>query len=195
MSRGKDTVHSFVAFLNSLIEEGVVRISTYAQTMGAPSQGVSISTPAIPIKCGLIATLARDVLLDGRHHWTRMGFMSRLVPVSYDYNISTQMQIHQSIATRNYAQDMPIMLPLPSTDVKVDLPPAEADKLTLLSQGLASLVNRNNPVQNFGFRLHKNIQRLAMANAIKNGRDIVNQSDVDTILNLADCINLDYRPL
>ena len=28
MSRGKDTVHSFIAYLNSLIEEGILRVST-----------------------------------------------------------------------------------------------------------------------------------------------------------------------
>ena len=78
MSRGRDTVHSFIAFLNGLTEEGIVRISTYAQQIGVPQQSTGQSQP-IPVKCGLIATLAKGVLLDGRHHWSRMGFMSRLL--------------------------------------------------------------------------------------------------------------------
>ncbi len=194
-SRGKDTVQSLIAFFNSLIEEGVYRISTYAEKLGVPPQGIGGIQTQIPVKCGLIATLAKEVLLDGRHHWTRMGFMSRLLPISYDYSVDTQLQIHQSIAKRDYLKDAKINLNLPTGDMPVKLQQSEADYLAMLSQGLASLTNKNNPVRVYGFRLQKHLQRLAMASALKDGRDMVVQKDVDYVRSLCDCINLEYYPL
>jgi len=185
MSRGKDTVHSLVAFFNSLLEEGVIATSTYAEKI----------VPSTPVKCGLITTLAKGVLLDGRHHWSQMGFMSRMLPISYDYEISTQLQIHKSIADRQYLSEAPMKLNMPTGDVDVKLQHPEADDLTMLSQGLSSLATKNSPDKVYGFRLQKHLQRLAMASALKNSRDIVNQSDVDYIRSLSGCINLEYYPI
>lgn len=61
--------------------------------------------------------------------------------------------------------------------------------------GLTAIVGRNSPEKIYGFRLQKHLQRLAMASALKNGRDIVTQSDVDYIRSLSGCINLEYYPL
>jgi len=195
LSRGKDTVHSLIAFLNSLIEEGVYRISTYAERIGAPSVGADLQAQPIPVKCGLIATLARGVLEDGRHHWSRMGFMSRLLPISYNYAVTTQMEIHKSIARRDYLGDAPIKLNLPSEDAEVRLESKEADELLTLTTMLSSLSANSSPQQVYGFRLQKHLQRLAMASAIKDRRDIVQQKDVDLIKNLSPVINLEYYPI
>jgi hypothetical protein len=196
MSRGRDTVHSLVAFLNALIEEGVLRISTYAERIGAPSDGLSLGADQIPVKCGLIATLAKGVLLDGRHHWSRMGFMSRMLPISYDYGASTQLDIHKSIARRQYLTDSPIRLSLPTSDVEVTLNSPQADDLITLAAGLTGmLTSSRNPEKVYGFRLQKHLQRLAMASALKDGRDIVTQRDADYIRSLAGCINLEYYPI
>jgi len=185
MSRGKDTVHTLIAFFNSLIEEGVFRITTYAENIVAPT----------PVKCGLITTLAKGVLLDGRHHWSQMGFMSRMLPISYDYDASTQLDIHKAIAQRHYLSATPIHLNLPTQDVDVKVVSPEADDLLLLTGGLTAVIGRNSPEKIYGFRLQKHLQRLAMASALKNGRDVVIQSDVDYIRSLSGCINLEYYPL
>jgi len=195
MSRGQDTVHSLIAFFNALIEEGVVSISTYAEHIGVQNQG-NRAEIQVPVRCGLIATLANGVLLDGRHHWSRMGFMSRLLPISYTYNASTQLEIHRSIANRAYRADEPINLNLPPQDVEVNLPQQVATDLTALSAGLASIItSANSPERVYGFRLQKHIQRLAMASAIQNGRDIVIPEDVDYLRSLSSCINLEYCPI
>lgn len=193
MSRGKDTVHSLVAFLNALIEEGVVSISTYAEHVGVQNPGNDVQ---IPVRCGLITTMARGILLDGRHHWARMGFMSRLLPISYTYNASTQVDIHRSIANRDYLSDSPIRLNLPPEDVEIRLQPPQTDDLVTLASGLNSIAaTSNNPERVYGFRLQKHLQRLAMASALKHGRDIVTQEDVDYLRSLSGCINLEYYPL
>jgi hypothetical protein len=196
MSRGKDTVHSLIAFLNSLVEEGVIRISTYAERIAAPTQTSGPEVQPRPVKCGLIATLAKDILLDGRHHWSRMGFMSRMIPVSYEYAISTQIDIQKSIAKREYLADEPIILELPDEDMEVRLEPPQSDDLILLTASLvAAMAASKNPEKIYGFRLQKQLQRLAMANALKNKRDIVIEEDVDCIRLLSGCINLQYYPI
>lgn len=196
MSRGKDTVHTLIAFLNALLEEGVVRISTYAKRIGAPNQVGVTGPPLVPVKCGLITTMAQGVLLDGRHHWARMGFMSRLLPISYTYNASTQMAIHKSIANRDYLIEPKTGLAIPTEDVEIRLETPQADDLITLAAGLAGMQTDNkNPEKVYGFRLQKHLQRLAMASALKDGRDIVTQADVDYVRSLAGCINLEYYPI
>ena len=196
MSRGRDTVHSLIAFFNALIEEGVLRISTYAERIGAPSDGISLESPQIPVRCGLIATMAKGILHDGRHHWSRMGFMSRMLPISYTYNVNTQLNIHRSIANRAYLSDTPIQLSLPSEDVEVRLESTQAGDIITLASGLASIItSSSNPERVYGFRLQKHLQRLVMASALKNDRDTVSQADVDYVRSLSGCINLEYYPI
>lgn len=117
------------------------------------------------------------------------------MPISYDYAVNTQLQIHKSIANRHYLQDTPIKLNLPTGDSEVKLQQPEADDLAMLSQGLTAIASKNNPEKVYGFRLQKHIQRLAMASALRDKRDTVNQSDVDYIRSLSSCINLEYYPL
>lgn len=195
MSRTKDTVHGLITFFNSLLEEGVYRVSTYAQRLGAPSHGIGLENQVIPVKCGLITTMAKEVLLDGRHHWSRVGFMSRLLPVSYEYTIATQAQIHESISKREYLQNIPIELNLPDEDVDIELPQKQADKLTVLSSFVASSTRKESPERVYGFRLHKQLQVLAMASALKEGRDVVQDTDVEQLMDLSTCLNLEYYAL
>jgi hypothetical protein len=195
MSRGMDTVHSLIAFFNSLIEEGVMSISTYAQTVGVQNQFTN-NQSQLPTRCGLITTIAQGILSDGRHHWSRMGFMSRMLPISYTYNAGTQLSIHRSIANREYASDDPVRLVLPTEDVEVNLQSPQSDDLITLAAGLNSIITSvNNPERVYGFRLQKHLQRLAMASALKHGRDTVNQEDVDYLRSLSGCINLEYYPM
>jgi hypothetical protein len=43
--------------------------------------------------------------------------------------------------------------------------------------------------------LHKHLQRLAMANALKEKRDKVQDRDAELLRELSVCLNLDYYPL
>lgn len=195
MSRGSDTVHSLIAFLNALIEEGVISISTYAEKLGIQNQE-NATQNQIPVKCGLIATMARRALDDGRHQWSKMGFMSRLLPISYSYKTSTKVAIQNSIAERKYLKNEPILLDLPSGNVVVNLPEEEAQKLIPLSSGINSAMAGSEGADKiYGFRIQKQLQGLVMANALMKGRDVVNAGDIDKLASLADCINLSYYPI
>jgi hypothetical protein len=94
LSRKASTVNTFVTFLNSLLEEGVLAMSTYA-------------TPrmiyAKPIRCGLIAAITSEEFSDRRHKWERLGFLSRMLPFSYSYSTPTVSKIvrHSSFNDRH----------------------------------------------------------------------------------------------
>jgi hypothetical protein len=183
LSRGKDTVHSLIAFFNSMVEEGVMGQSTYAETI-IPDAG-----KPIPIKCGLIATLARGILEDGRHHWSNMGFMSRMLPISYDYSTNTIMRIRKAISEKEYLDNTPIIVTLPKEDRAIGLESPQSDHLVILTAALVSVEKA------YGFRLQKQLQRLAMANALKNGREKVTAEDVEMIQELSNYINLNYNQI
>ncbi len=215
MSRQKETVHNLIAFFNSLIEEGIVRTATYAEHLevkpgedddeeekdncekkDSEDDNNEVDRQAIAVKCGLIATLAKEMMLDGRHHWTRMGFMSRMIVVSYDYDIITQVLIHDAIAERRYLSDEKITLNLPEEDVEIKLNKQKAMEISKLATQLVALdKSGKNPEKAYGFRLQKNLQRLAMANALKNDRDTVNQEDIERIHKLSRFMNLNYYPI
>jgi len=195
MSRSKDTVHTLITFLNGLLEEGIYRMSTYADRTGSPLQGIAIDQQPIPVKCGLITTMAKEVLLECRHHWSRMGFMSRLLPTSYDYTVATQTEIHESISKREYLGNKPIKLDIPDNDVDIELPQKQAEKLIVLSSFVMSSTRKDSPERVYGFRLHKHLQRLAMANALREKRDMVGDRDVELLRDLSVCLNLEYYPL
>lgn len=194
MSRQRDTVNSLIAFFNSLIEEGVYRINTYAEKIVASSHDRDGNI--IPVKCGLIATLARNILSDGRHHWTDMGFMSRMLPISYSYHAKTRMSIHNSIAAQEYHNNQAIVLDLPAENQVVSLPKLEGDKLIAVTSTVNSLDDgRKNAFKTYGFRLQKQLQCLAMSNAIMEGRETVNSNDIDKVASLSNFINLNYLPI
>ena len=76
LSKAKSTVNTFISFINALIEEGILRISTYA---------IDIEEP---IKCGLVTAIAKEDLFSGhrKETWHRVGFLSRMIPISYSYS-------------------------------------------------------------------------------------------------------------
>ena len=102
------------------------------------------------------------------------------------------MEIHKSIANREYSEEEPIKLSLPAEDAEVRLESPQGNELLELTALLNNLTSEKNAEKVYGFRLQKHLQRLAMASALKDGRDVVTQADVDYIRSLASCINLEY---
>ena len=174
------TVETFIAFMNGLLEEGQVAVSTFAMHLELPGE----------TRCNLITSTTRRDLSKQMDRWTRIGFISRLIPVTYEYAPSTVYRIMKSIALREYQNETNFTgLELPNSDVIVELPVEIATQVEslvpLLSKGL----------ETYGFRLQKQIQTLCMASAIFNKRTTVEQIDFDIISKLADHFNLDYKQI
>jgi len=175
LSKQRATVDSFIAFMNSLIEEGVVEIHTYA-----------IDFKKEGIQCGLIATITDKALLDRRHKWASIGFLSRMLPVSYRYSQQTAMKILESIARRDYYHEEPVRLGFPPEPVSVELPEKYARGIMRYSTALGQAQ------QIYGFRYQKQFQVLLEADALMHGRDVVSEEDYEEVCGLLDFVNLKF---
>ena len=60
LSKSTKTRQAFIAFLNNLIEEGVAKMTTYANVWDKE------------VGCGLIAAITDEALRDGRRDWAKM---------------------------------------------------------------------------------------------------------------------------
>jgi hypothetical protein len=181
LSRKESTVNSFITMLNSLIEEGVSSMSTYA-TPG----------PVIfkkPVKCGLITAITSDEFSDNRHNWKKKGFLSRTIPFSYKYGMNTVTKVFNSIVDLDYNREHKIKLDIPKQDVEIKLNPKYAKAI------LPSTATIARAQETYGFRLQKQFQALLQASALDRKRRAVNSRDVDRILHLMNWVNFDENEI
>jgi hypothetical protein len=167
-SRSPSTVNTFIAFFNNLIEEGIVEVHTYAMDFKVEELNV-----------GLISTITPSALGDARHRWSRIGFLSRMLPVAYQYSQKTAQEILESITRREYHQEQPRKLPLPSEKQEIDLPKQFADEMLPFTQEFTDRLDRAERL--YGFRYQKQLQVLLAAHALMNGRHQVTTEDVEVI--------------
>lgn len=176
LSKSFKTRQTFIAFLNALIEEGVVKITTYAMIWNRD------------VKANVVTAITDEALEDGRHEWAKMGFLSRFVIFCYSYNMSTVMQVleHYSEHGLNNAQ---VKVKLPRKEVNIELPKELADRLNPIAMKIGE------EFQLYGFRAKINFRCLLKCLAYRNGRRTVTEAEFKEFLELADFMNLKYNPL
>lgn len=174
-SRSRSTVNTFIAFMNCLIEEGIFRVETAY---------LSVDEPA---KVGLITSIAREDLFDRRHGWHRIGFLSRLVPVSYSYNQLDIIDILEKLAVNGIREVVPEVLKLENTRIEED---AELNK-RMIPYAVAFQVAEGV----YGFRRFKQLEVLMMSSALLRGFGKVEEPDFMKVRDLLQYINLDFNPL
>lgn len=184
LSRSPDTVKTLLAFLNSLIEEGVCEVQTFAKSIELK----------VPVRCNIITSIAREFGGDQRYQWTRIGFLSRVIPISYEYGPSSVYDIMQSIAAREYRnEDNFSSLKIPKADVEIELPNAIAQNVATLAP---NIIDAGKFAQKlYGFRLQKQLQTLCMASALYNNRTTVQELDFEIVKQLGDFINFSYKQI
>ena len=141
------------------------------------------------IRCGLITAIAKEELMDKRHRWASMGFMSRILPVSYSYTMSTVMKILESIVNREYHNEEKEKLKLRKKEKKIELSPKIAEKLLPFS------VQFGKARDIYGFRLQKQLQVLLQASALMDDRKTVNNKDLEKVLSLTRYMNLEFNAI
>ncbi|RJS91362.1 hypothetical protein CW705_04010 [Candidatus Bathyarchaeota archaeon] len=181
LSKQKKTRDDFIAFLNTIIEEGVQAIDTYAQHWSSDDRAV---------KVGLITTIAEPDLLRKSRRWFEIGFLSRAIPLTYAYSLPTKMKIYRHIATSDDISEIPPKkFWLPKNPVRVK--PNKHLNLRLIE--FAMQMEKWQEV--YGFRRLEQLQTLLMANALKNYRLRVTREDYDKIMKLSKYINLDFNKI
>ena len=168
-------------FLNSLMEEGLKAISTYNITFDLEA----------PVRANVLTAFPRRIFEDKRcfNKWNDIGFLSRMLLVTYSYDKETTARIMKFIQLREYTLDAEKPLVLPQGNVDIELSEKMAEQLTPL------VTEIQNATQIYGFRYQHQLQTLTMARALIQGRKEVIQEDVDRIKQLASWINLDFKPV
>jgi hypothetical protein len=180
LSRKESTVKTFVTMMNSLIEEGVSVVSTYATPLLVYKK---------PVKCGLITAITSDEFRDHRHRWGSIGFLSRTLPFSYSYSMETVKKVFDSILGLGYLKERDIELKIPKQDRAIKLPRKYAREI------LPSTATVAQAQQTYGFRLQKQFQALLQASALERGRSAVNSNDVQRVLHLMNWVNFEQKPI
>ena len=181
LSRKESTVNTFITMMNSLIEEGVAAMSTYAT-----------SGPLVfkkPVRCGLVTAITGEEFRDHRHNWKKKGFLSRTVPFSYSYGIGTVNKVFETILELHYLKEREIKLDIPKQDKEIRLLKKFARSI------LPSTATIAKAQDTYGFRLQKQFQALLQASALDHNRKSVNASDVDRVLHLMSWVNFDEKPI
>jgi len=177
ISRNWDTVRALDAFLLGLIEEGVGEIVSHQWRFVTKA----------PYGCGIIACISNQ---DFKHHeksWFRVGLMSRLLPISYEYSENTRQGIMKYIKERQYINEEKVELKLPEFRVFIDLPMQQADDIEKIVKDLIT------GTEMYGFRFQRHLQRLAMSHALYNDRFVVTDEDIEYINSIKEFINCDCR--
>ena len=163
--------------LNAITEEGWI---------GKLPMGQTISEP---IKANVLTAITKEEMADKRHKWAKLGFLSRFIPLSFSYTEETKKKIREYIKDRIYKSDDMFDFKLPEKKVNVVLPREFANQLEKITLKISKENNLT------GFRLQRQLQVMALSNALANKKTMVDQSDVDVVKQIAHFINFNFTQI
>jgi hypothetical protein len=176
LNKQKEQAGHFITFMNGIIEEGIAKVISRESDFRVD----------FPVRCGLITTLAREELVKRRNNFATVGFMSRMLPVSYQHSPELIHKIFESIKERKYKEDKVQRLEMPQ-ESEVDLPKDIADCIEPLANRL------KDPSDKYGYRRLHQLQTLSMGHALLNKRMVVDYDDVLWLWELEDFFYDDCR--
>jgi hypothetical protein len=121
--------------------------------------------------------------------WTSTGLLSRFVPFSYEYELTKICRIFGAIEANEQRLDQYGKQAIARTKKKIDGDSALFQKLESVSRLIGEEAG------SYGFRMQRNLQALAKANAVLHGRSKVTHEDIDQITHLANWMNYRNNPL
>lgn len=181
LTKSKDAMPDTVRFYNGLIEEGICRIeSRYSDFI-----------TEIPVKIGLVtAVSAQDFEARSKtQNWGALGFLSRVLPVSFGYSNETKEAIRRSTFLREYHNEVNFTLQFPESDIYVEIPLKYEETVTKLATETADATDE------LGARREKQLMTFVMADALKHGRETVNSEDIDRLLAYSKFFNTECKTL
>lgn len=183
LGRKAETVNTFIHFMNALIEEGVVNISTYANQISGDLEA----------KVGLITAITPVPFKDQRRKWGSIGFLSRALPISYDYKASTSLKIFEYIKSEQHLKEELEKLEFSGEPRLIYLPHDMADRIVPLAMDLAESHSKFQKI--YGFRYQRQLQTLAKALAFLECKKEVDEDCINELMRLAHYINLDFNKI
>lgn len=179
INRKKTTVDTLITFFNALVEEGLMSISTYAMQLDLKE----------PVRCALLTSIALEDFTRMQRRLVAVGFVSRFMVMSYDYDQKYIQRVFTEIAERKgeWARES---LKLPDEEVSVNLEPSLAAQMIPRAQEIGARI------KGYGFRAQHQLMQLAKASALSDGRDDVKFDDVVRVLRLSeDYLGLRYNKI
>lgn len=177
MSRNRATVTSLIGFLNSLIEEGIFRIST------------GFIDIREPVRMGLITSTTKNELMDKRRGWLGIGFISRMLPVSWSFTNVDVIQILEALTKSEIPEIKPEQIKLKERAIEGN--PHVFELLIPYANNIDATATEK-PLP---FRRLNQLKIFLMANALLRNSKAVEMKDFEDFKNLARWINLDFNPL
>ena len=171
LGRSKSARKNIITLLNALVEEGVVSIQTFLTHQEFKKE----------VKCGLITAITSFEFFRGLGGY---GFLTRLLPFSYSYDLPTVNKIFKYLISEKYKEENPIKLKLPKRDKEIKLSPRLAEKLIPISSSIGQ------HLKIYGFRIQRHLQILAKASALERGSKKVTMKDINRIIKLSKWMNL-----
>lgn len=168
--KARSTSDNLVSMLNALIEEGGTTIALK-----------NFKAELHDRRIGLITATTKGSYSQHIAQWKTIGFVQRMLIVSFDYKDETIEEIFNFINNELFINDKKEKL---------------KDKKRLIEiKSCGSLNKQLNKYSNRSFRSLKNLQNLAKANAFNEGRKEVTQKDIDEIIRLTKYMNLNYTKI
>jgi len=168
----KSTTDNITSCFNAMMEEGLDKISMMGQSFDFKGK-----------KLGLITATTKASFNQYKKQWKAMGFLSRMLIISYKYSSKTQKEIFDYIMKREYLKNgahKKENMPIRNHDVELSLKLAKKlkDKKT-------------------SFRRQKQFQTLAMSRALMDNRDRfkVTEDDIKMVNSFKKYLNLDFTEI
>ncbi len=169
-NRKQETVDSLVTFLNSYISwEGISAVATYAMQFELET----------PVRGSIIATVTPQDFQRVNRNIAAIGFLSRLMPITYSYaNVAVDDILTDIFNGINQWDKVTLALPNEPTTVTLD------GKLASQFRQVAKVIGKQAGA--YGFRAGTYLMTLSRAKALSEGREAVIQDDIDRIIHLAE---------
>lgn len=180
IEKQKSTRQQFLMLIKSLIEEGFTEIQTYHKRYSSKT----------PIRASLITAMTSSDFRDIRKYLMDVGLLSRFLPFSYDYPITKIRRILEFVEDDGkYGKEEDAEFRISKGGHSVAPNPTLFAKLEIVSTKLGQQYG------GYGFRAQERLQRLCKANAILDGRKVITEADIDSILELARWMNFEFNPI
>lgn len=198
---------SFLPALNMFLEEGMKDIKYY----GVEKQF------SHSVKGSLITAVTKDIFERRIITFKNIGFLTRVIPITYKYSFETIKQIHKSIEREQYLDKYIEKLNsnfLRKNKYVVKIPDDVSDKISHLSEIInlkfqhytlkyfneeeKRMVEFKLEFNNYGFRLHKQLRTLAKGICLFNSklkRFAVNENDFNDLEIFSKYMNFDFNEI
>lgn len=183
VGRKQSTVVNLITFLNELIEEGVKTLMTY---------GHSISFDSF-VRCNIVSAITSADFFTTKFELGRTGFLSRVVPFSYAYSYEDVQEIFSEIMEGNSFVEYEY-LKIKPRGIELPLELAKRIKENITEKAVER-INRVIGLDLYGFRLQRNLQVLAKANALLRKDKVVTEEDVAELERMSEWFNYDFNIL